>query len=1004
MKQFAFICAFVCLPVFLVAQQLDIKVLSLVAETPVAGIPVYLDNQNTGETIESVTDSTGSVRFTSLNYGSSYVVFTSNTDLYQFTSLPAIRLEEGGPFSFVVRAPEVRSAMLGEVLISSSSMARMNTQNATVSGQLKNIELRRIPIEGRDVTRGLYRLPNVTVAVLGYAEGPNISINGLNGIFTNYLIDGMDNNERFLGNMKLNTPVGFVENVTVLTNNYSAEWGNSSNGIVNVLSRSGTNEVSGEVFYLTRPGSIVDAPSDFATLDLYGNPVKDGFQRHQFGFSIGAPIKKDKTFIYLNAEQTIDIKDNLLVSNELNVNETVRGNNYFTYLSGKVDHLWSKNFQSSLRAQVGQIYNERQGGGLEGGVNFPSAASAQDNDTYMFALRNQIRVNARLSTEVNYQHSYFRWNYRQPVNPNDPSVTLRNPAGQSIAVIGQSGSIFDDKEYTHQVQNKWFYRAGDHTLKAGVEFITSDFQLLGGGNPNGSYILGLNEDQIAEIRNSGVGSSLGISDIPTDVEVIQYEVELRPTTFGARQNVVSAYVEDSWRVTNRLTANAGLRWDYDNLSKSGGDQGDLDNIAPRLSLNYQLTEKSVIRGGYGIFYDKIKYSVYSDALQFSSTSADFRAQLTELQRLGILDPGANLDQITFNGNLRATAPGVTFPNGPSSEDLGDRREDIFSNNLRILNPNGWDNPYSHQFSLGFQTKPNDQTIFIVDGVHTRTENLYVIRNLNAPPPYLFPEGVDAADVVARSRAQADAERPIPVFSNDGFYSIVQGDTLRGGSRNVFMSETAGRATYYALNFMLHRELGSSKLGYRLLYTLSYTKSNTSSINTRAHDSNDFEADFNWDENDRRHVMSGVVFYEPIRNLLIAPAALIQSGQPITRVAGAGFLDQNGNPVTSGDLNGDGESFGLPSDFWPGETKNQDRLPWATTFDLSVKYLFQLKSRTSIEVSADVFNVFNTQNWSGFNTTRGVSNQTQVGPPDSYSYVLRSASPPRQFQFGARYIF
>lgn len=997
MKHLTLFSACLLFSLFSHAQQLEVRVISLLDETPVAGIPVFLDDQALENTYTSKTDSTGIARFESLDFDHSYVIFIESTADYQFTSLPAIKLTPEGPERFTLRAPEMRTALLGEVLISSSSMARMNTQNATVSGQLKNAELRRMPIEGRDITRGLYRLPNVTLAVLGYAEGPNISINGLNGIFTNYLIDGMDNNERFLGNMKLNTPVGFVENVTVLTNNYSAEWGNSSNGIVNVLSRSGTNEVTGEVFYLTRPGAVVDAPSEFATLDLYGNPVKDGFQRHQFGFSIGAPIKKDKTFIYVNAEHTTDIKDNLLNSPELNVNETVRGNNYFTYFSGKVDHNWSDKFRSSLRAQVGRIYNERQGGGLEGGVNFPSAASAQNNETYTLALRNQYNFNSRLSTEFNYQHSYFRWNYREPVNGNDPSVTLRNPQEQIIGIIGQSGSIFDNDEYTHQAQSKWFYRAGNHNFKAGVEFITSDFQLLGGGNPNGSYIVDLTEDQLNQIRESGVGSDLSVSNIPLDVSVFQYEVELRPTRFGARQNVVSAYIEDTWKVTNRLTANMGVRWDYDNLSKSGGDTGDLDNIAPRLSLNYQLTEKSVIRGGYGIFYDKIKYSVYSDALQFSSTSADFKAQLTELQRLGILDPNANLEQITFNGNVRATAPNVDFLEGPTSEELGNRREDIFSNNLRILNPNGWDNPYSHQFSLGFQTKPNDETIFIIDAVHTRTENLYVIRNLNVASPYLFPEGIDPADVVARTRAEADLSRPIPVYSNDGFYSIVQGDTLRGGSRNVFMSETSGRATYWAMNFMLHREIGDSKLGYRLLYTLSYTKSNTSSINTRAHDNNDFEADFNWDENDRRHVMSAVMFYEPLRNLLIAPAALIQSGQPVTRIADATIFG-------TGDLNGDGENFGLPADYWPGETKNQDRLPWATTFDLSVKYLLNFKSKTSIEFSADVFNIFNTQNWSGYNTTRSVSNQTQVGPPDAYSYVLRSTSPPRQFQFGARYIF
>lgn len=109
---------------------------------------------------------------------------------------------------------------------------------------------------------------------------------------------------------------------------------------------------------------------------------------------------------------------------------------------------------------------------------------------------------------------------------------------------------------------------------------------------------------------------------------------------------------------------------------------------------------------------------------------------------------------------------------------------------------------------------------------------------------------------------------------------------------------------------------------------------------------------------------------------------------------------------TGDLNGDGESFGLPTDRWPGEPKNSDRLPWATTFDISVKYFWRFKNerKTGIEFSADVLNILNAQSWSGYNTTRSVSNQIQVGPRDSHTYKLNIASPPRQFQFVARYIF
>ena len=370
----------------LAQSSLQVKVSSLLEDIPITEKWIYLSTDAGQQVVDSAqTDAKGMILFENLSIGKTYFIYSFDDKMYQAAILGDIKAKEG-LLTVNFNLPNQRTASIGEILISSTSLVRMNTENAAVSGQIKKDELQRLPIEGRDVTRSLFRLPNVTVAVLGYAEGPNISINGLNGIFTNYLIDGMDNNERFLGNMKFNTPVGFVENITVLTNNYSAEWGNTSNGIVNVLSRSGTNDWTGEAFYLTRPGSIVDAPSSFATLDLYGNPVKDGFQRHQIGAAIGGPIKKDKTFFYFNLEQTYDFKDNLLNVSQLGVNEIVQGRNNFTYGSAKIDHVWSPNWRTSFRGQVGRFYNQRQGGGLEGGILFPSASSAQDNETYLFEI------------------------------------------------------------------------------------------------------------------------------------------------------------------------------------------------------------------------------------------------------------------------------------------------------------------------------------------------------------------------------------------------------------------------------------------------------------------------------------------------------------------------------------------------------------------------------------------------------------------------------------------
>jgi hypothetical protein len=149
------------------------------------------------------------------------------------------------------------------------------------------------------------------------------------------------------------------------------------------------------------------------------------------------------------------------------------------------------------------------------------------------------------------------------------------------------------------------------------------------------------------------------------------------------------------------------------------------------------------------------------------------------------------------------------------------------------------------------------------------------------------------------------------------------------------------------------------------------------------------------------------------------AALLQSGQPINRTPtpriitnpnGQPVLGANGQPLTTTDLNGDGRSFGDAyvgnSDREPGESRNNDRLPWATTFDLGVQYTFRFGDDGSngLELRADVFNLLNAENLSGYSNNATQSNQVQVGPRSSGVLVRRNAAPPRQFQFGVRYVF
>lgn len=964
---------------------LEVIVLDISQNLPVESVVVKLSNTQLGIEETKISNSKGKVVFSGLPTNGGYEVLIEETTKYYSTKTSDIKLQSNTNASVTINIGQKLNIQLDEIVVKGSSV--INIRNAEVSSALKEKEINSLPLEGRDISRLLYRLPNVVQATGFYAEAPNVSINGSNSLFTNYLIDGMDNNERFLGGMKFNIPVGFTQNINVLTNNFSTEYGNTGNGIINVSSKSGSNTQSGEFFIVNRPGTVIDSKNSFAQRDLSGNFVKDGFSRYQIGGGLGGAIVKNKTFYYINVEHTTDLKDNRLSSPLLGVNTTISGKNNFTYLSGKVDQKWSKKFSSSLRANVGIVNIERQGGGLDGGVTFPSAGNFQDRNSSIIALQNTYKGN-EFKSESNIQYSSFRWNYGRALNQNSPQVVVLAPTDETIGVLGHPGYIFDSHEKTIQAQQKFTIYKGNHTFKTGAEIISSDHLLYGGGNVNGNYVVKLTQSQLDALKGN---ADLSPNSLPLDVNVVNYNVELRPASFGTRQNIISLYAEDAISLGNNLTANLGLRYDYDNLSKGGSEKGDYNNFAPRFSLNYRINSTSSLRAGYGIFYDKIIYSVYSDALQQNTTSVDYKKQLQALIDKGILPSNTDLSKITFDGNVTANAPSL-YLNGPNYSELQNQREKTFSGERRILNPGGYQNPLTHQLAFGYQKQLNEDLLFYIDAVYNKSLNLFRLRDLNAPAAFSFKDTI-------RTQAQADLTRPVAIVNNS---AVINGETLTGVSRNVVMSESKGKSEYYALSVNLQKQRGKDNVSWRLIYTLSQLKNNTEDINFKAEDSNNFEREWANSINDRTHVINGIISYYPQKNLTLTLAALIQSGQPVNRIPDA-------SKYGTTDLNGDGRSFGDAyvgnSDREPGEGRNSDRLPWSNTFDLAAQYDIPLGNRMNmISIRADIFNLFNAENLSGYSNNATQSNQIQTGTTASGLFIRKNASPPRQFQFTLKYSF
>jgi outer membrane receptor protein involved in Fe transport len=985
---------------------IEVVVLEDGSYEPVAGLRVDLQNLDTATTRTGITDALGAVRFLSVETGGVWVARTEATDTYASQRSQSLRLRSGfdPTITLLVRRSDGTPAP-GEVerveIRGDSGQARLNQTNAEVSHTLTAGELSRIPIESLDLERALFRLPFVTRGTGFFPEAPTVAINGANNLFTNYMIDGLDNNENFLGGMRFPVPIGVVQDVTVLANSYSVEYGRTANGVVNVTTRSGTNQWFGELFFVTRPGLTSDLNTDFPQTDLQGNPVNPDFQRYQVAAAVGGPIVKDKTFIFAHAQYNLDLLDNQLVSPGLGVDEVLRGDNETVLFTTRLDHVWNRRWRSDLRINHGRVYNELPGGGVQGGVTFPSAGTQQERFSTNVALTTSYRADQWAYTGA-LQYSRFDWDYRRPINGPGPQTTLIDPDGQPAAILGHPGFIFDEAENTFQTQHKIEIDREDQRFKFGTQIIVADFDLVGGGNVDGNRTVQLVDEDLEAVRALGRGSALTPADVEGIGTLTSNVFETREASLGTNQQLYGLFIEDEIRVRSDLTVTLGLRWDYDSLSAANGAaSGDFDNLAPRFSFNWSLRPDLVLRGGVGLFYEKIPYAVVSDAIQFSTDTAGFRAQLEELQAQGVLPADADIDDLVSNGNFAVQGidqeTGEALCTGP--DDCAARRDELSANELRIQNPEGLDNPFAVQSTVGAQWKFLPDWLGSVDFIYNEGFNLIRLIDLNAAGPFAFnqelfdqigPEGVAALTPeqremmgLTRSVAAANATRPTAIRP--------------GGARSIIVSDTGGRSRYLAMNVALYKDRSSDFYDLNFFYTLSRLENDTDDINFRASDANDFDADWGPSLNDRTHILSSIVNLYPFEGLVFTVTALLQSGAPINFVPSAADFGTT-------DLNGDGLSFadqftGNPDRF-PGTDRNSGRLDWSFNLDLGLQYAFGAFGGEFI-LRGDVFNVLNLNNESGFPVNFTSSNQIQQG--GGAPREQRSADLPRtvQFTLGAR---
>lgn len=862
-------------------------------------------------------------------------------------------------------------ALDARTVVAQPARPLLNTATATTGGAIEVSEIVALPTDARDPIALLSNVPGVSPATGFFGDAPRLAFNGGNALYSRYLLDGLDNNEGFLGGPRVDVPLGAIARMDAQVNAYGVRHGRSPDGIVDVSSRAGSETWGGDVFVYDRPGRPLDArlPTPFGAVPEAVARRQEGFARSQVGASLRGALRPGRTYLASAVERTLENEDRigstaLAVFLGTETRTTWKG-------YGRVDHGWSPRQTTTLRVAASRI--ERSGNGS--GVVTPEADITTLRIGTLAAITHRSLLRAgRASNTLSVQRGTFRWDF--PPTSSDfsrPQVTVISPALETQAVVGSSNFVFDERETQWQLREVFESAIGDrHTLRLGADIVASRFRLLAAStNPNGSYVVVNNGDV-----PTPVGRPLSIADIPASVEVQSYTIDARPQQVNLSQTVWSAFVEDTWRPLADLTITAGLRWDYDDLTSRGESQPDLDNIQPRFAFNWVRGPRVVLRGGVGRYAGRFPYAIYSDAIQLGTRGNAV---------------------VTYVG---ASAP--AFGTGPAAGsvppgDISASPREIFRTFAL-----GLEQPMSRQAALGYQRLLGTRWSVSADVVVSRTENLPWLADLNPIARRLGPADSTPQPCASAASCPGDSSRPE--------YPAVT------GYRRLSTAQSGGTAAYSAL-YLSARHAVTQGWQLDANWTWSRARNDTEDINFSATQANCFARDRRdtvtgdactsdeWADanNDRRHRLTLRSVVRSRGGAMWSVVADGQTGVPINRLAGTASSAGTARFDLLGSGPVRGNAFIGNADRFFGVRRNAERLPGSFTLSTSVAQRLRVRGG-ALEARLDVFNLLNTLVWGGYaNGIGGGGSRTQFGRPGDPRRLFASAAP-RQVQLSVRFTF
>jgi hypothetical protein len=870
----------------------------------------------------------------------------------------------------------------------------IDTQRTVVSSVISQEQIERLPINGRNFIGFSLLAPGVVTdrtPQQGASGTSGLSFAGQRARSNNITVDGLDNNDLSIGAVRATFSQEAVREFQVLTNAYSAEFGKASGGVVNIVTKSGTNTLSGNLFFFLRDGAL-NSKDHFERFNPAGQPIsrdKAPYGQKQYGATLGGPIKPDRTFFFASFER-LDIAAHNFVTIDDTNNVTFLGQTLGTpaailrragfavetghvpydvrsnQLLGKVDH--QLNATNSLTARVNWADDLNENIEPFGGNVARSRGAVLNSDDLMFALSHLWIGSTRMVNETRFQVA----SRDQTVNSLDPRCgtvcTLESEGGPTLEVLGvasmgrQRFTPQPRKNVRYQVLDTISYFTGRHQFKAGFDFnyIDATEQSL----PlhfGGRYIFGSIPASLAP--------QLGLPavEVPAIVAVqlgvpgryVQgYGNSASPITYRD----LSLFAQDDWRVTPRLTAKFGVRYQaqaFPEITYAVAGYPapytfprDRNNVAPRLGVVWDPAgdRKTTIHGAYGIYFDNMVTAV-----------------------AGVTQGINGRDGVrTFVGSVPTTiaawnAPGRRLPEPATA----------YPSLVISLDP-GLETPYAHHLAAGVTRELPGRIALAADFIDVRGFKQISTLDYNPLVPTL-----------GANRRPADV------------------NGIPGSSASVLQYTSFGETWYRGVTLAATRRF-ADRHQLMMSYTVSKAEDNGTDFQSEfiAQDSgrgrnpddlNGLPLGFDPDSEkgpsvqDQRHrfVASGI--YILPRAVELSSIVTIGSGRPYNILAGV-------------DLNGDGDGGATDrartniSDISTSVRRNAAVLPMQATVDLRLARRFPVRGVT-FDGIFEVFNLFNRSNYVAVNNVFGTGSYPSSPLPAFGQFT--QAAPPRQIQLAMK---